>query len=183
MMRTQEKNLFAVFFTALFTALLAASPNAGADDLGPGSWMLEIYRPDAPLDTRHIRVIEADDGFVFVDTDGEVTYFEGVRVVDGAIEFRHPDFQEKCRLTARPDAEGWNGTCPPGHEPEFDAGLTITLRRPKEPSPAAAEGDADADAAGEAAVSEGAASGDEPAEATGDAPAEVAAPPPVAADD
>lgn len=108
------------------------------EELEPGSWILEIYRPDAPIDVILISVAEVEDGFAFKDMDGK-TIFEDVRVVDGEIEFEHPVFEELCRLSRQADKASWQGTCPPGNEPEFDAGLTISLRPPK-------ASDADSDA-------------------------------------
>ena len=100
------------------------------EELEPGGWILEIYRPNAPIDVIHISVAEVEDGFAFKDVDGE-TIFEDVRVVDGEIVFEHPVFEELCRLSRLADKASWQGTCPPGNEPEFGTGLTISLRPPK----------------------------------------------------
>ncbi len=114
----------------LSIALLGVASSAVCGELQPGSWILEVYRPDAPIDVIHISVVEVDDGFAFKEGDDE-TIFEDVRVVEGAIEFRHPVFEELCRLARQTDKASWQGTCPPGNEPEFAAGLTISLRPPK----------------------------------------------------
>jgi len=120
--------------------LLGIAPGAAGEELKPGRWVLETYRPDAPLNTVYLTVKKADDGFTFADTNGEATHFETVRVVDHGIEFEHPDFGHMCRLLKRPETAEWKGTCPPGNELQFDSGLTITLR-PKKKELAAPEPD------------------------------------------
>ncbi len=167
----------------LIIMIIALASVSSADELRPGSWMLEIYRPDAPLDAKHIRVVEAGETFVFTDADGEKRYFEEVRLVDGAVEFEHPTFEQTCRLVANAEHDGWVGTCPPGHEPEFAAGLTVTLRPPKGPSPAVSAAPADdaSDEAGESAADDAGSSGDgdasqtEPVETSTEVPAAEAA--------
>lgn len=119
----------------LALALAIASllwPGTGlAEDVEPGTWMLEIYRPDAPLATRRVTLERSEDLYTQKSDDDERPVFDRARMADGAFVFEHLAFGERCRLRRDPEKPEWVGTCPPDQELKFDGGLTIWLRPPR----------------------------------------------------
>jgi hypothetical protein len=134
-----KRGWFAIAPLALIVAGQASSTNLEA-----GTWMLDVYRPDAPQDTIRLEISFEDGVYAVTLSDGASTQVEDLRMADGDVWFEHRDLRESCRLrpTAEPDV--WEGTCPPDNEPRFDGGLTVSLRPPR-----GGDDDAPADPAGE----------------------------------
>lgn len=118
----------------LAVIFLGVAPLVLGEELEPGNWIMEIYHPSEPIEMVHVVVEKSEDDISLTDIDGELI-FRDISLADGAIVFEHPVIEEPCRLTWESDTGGWRGTCPPGNEPEFDDGLTISLRPPKAQSP------------------------------------------------
>ena len=128
----------------LAVMFLGAVPLVFGEELEAGNWIMEIYHPSEPIEMVHVIVEKSEDGIKLTDIDGEAI-FQDIRIEGGEIVFEHPVIEEMCQLTWESREVGWRGTCPPGNEPEFDDGLTISLRPPKAQSPDADGGEVETD--------------------------------------
>ncbi len=110
---------------------LAVAGTLSAEELEPGKWMMDVYRPDAPLETILITVEQANGGYIAMSPSDGSLQLHDFQVSDNSVWFEYQAFGERCRLLKEGEKNQWVGTCPPDKPVRFDEGLTITLRPPR----------------------------------------------------
>lgn len=112
------------------------SVQALAQSMYEGTWILEMKRTDAPLELRKCEIIKNTDGSFSANlarANGQSQPLQDFAFLDGNLSFTFHGIDLQCvlELDSTTDKIGtWNGTCPPGGQPDSGDFLTIRIRLP-----------------------------------------------------